>query len=194
MLDCERRHSAIFKLFVGRCCVDYSVNDFERYPIKKFATCAGWPGDAFAAARQIVGVMRLAHQVTAVLGEKLIINPVHRHRYMPAAIDVSVKLTRVVDHEAFLVSPSNRDDEFVRFPRLELGDECDPVADSGSFMPCLRLMIGASSRSRRALLTLPCHRDYNVDRRYGDCPVGTIAQRFRYAEAPLLYFPAVRSI
>jgi hypothetical protein len=56
--------------------------------------------------------MSLAHEITPMFREKLIINPIHRNRHVPAAIHISVKLTMVVDQKAFFVSTSNRQQEF----------------------------------------------------------------------------------
>jgi len=100
--------STLFKFFGGRCCVDHAVDHFEWYSIKKLAAGARWSSDAFAAVRLIVRIMGLAHEIAAVFGEELIINPIHRHRHMPAAIQVSVKLTLIVDHETFFIGAPNR--------------------------------------------------------------------------------------
>jgi len=104
--------------------------------MKKFAARAGWSSDTFATVRLIVGVMGLAHEIAALFREELIINPIHRDRYMPASIHVGVKLALVIDQKAFLVGASNRQQEFSRFTRLQITGERDLVANSRRFALC----------------------------------------------------------
>lgn len=92
--------------------IDHAIDNLERYPIKKFTASTSWSRDAFAAIRLIIGVVSLAHQVLALFGKKLIVDPIHRHRYVTAAIYVRVKLTSVIDDKTFFIGTSHREQEF----------------------------------------------------------------------------------
>ena len=132
--------------------------------MEKFAAGSWRSGDAFAAVGLIVGVMGLAHQIAAFFREKLIIDPIHRDRYMAAAIHVGVKLPLVIDQKAFFIGASNRQQEFCRFAWLQLVGERDFVPN-----PRMRTLCLASSAvsigSRLAMAIFACHREESVDER-----------------------------
>jgi len=143
--------SPVFELLLGRRCVDCAVDHFEWYSIEEFAAGARWSGDAFAAVRLIVGVMGLAHEIAALFRKELIIDPIHRERNVPAAIQVGVKLPLVIDQKAFLIDASNRQQELSRFAWLQFTGQRDPVANSGSPAVCPLLLCAASAGSTRAM-------------------------------------------
>ena len=108
-----RARSIFFEFPLGRGRVDHSIHNFERYSIKKLATSAWWSGNAFAAIWLIVSVMGLTHQILALIGKELIVNPIHRHRYVTTAIHVSMKAAPIIDDKAFLVGTLDRKQEFL---------------------------------------------------------------------------------
>jgi len=102
-MACEAGDSIFFEFFGWGCRIDHTIYNFERYSIQKLAASARWPSDTFAAVRLIVRVMGLAHQILALFGKELVVDPIHRHRYVPTAIYIGVKLAFIIDNEAFLV-------------------------------------------------------------------------------------------
>src|SRR5689334_20938417 len=80
------RSLLVVEFLFGWTRVDDAVVDLERHAVEEFAAGAGRTCDTFAARRLEIGVMRLAHQITPLLGEELVIDPIHRHRHVPAAI------------------------------------------------------------------------------------------------------------
>src|SRR5262245_65518430 len=68
---------------------DQAVLDAQRHARERLA--AGRSGDALAGLRHVVGAVRRALHVLAVLGEELVLDPVEPHRYVPATIDVGME-------------------------------------------------------------------------------------------------------
>ena len=56
--------------------------------------------------------MGLAHKILAFFAKKLVVDPIHRHRHMTAAIHESVKLPFVIDNKTFLVGAPDLEQEF----------------------------------------------------------------------------------
>src|SRR5215831_14969255 len=60
----------VLELLLGRARIDYAPLYLERYAVEEFAARARRTRDAFAAGRFVVGIVGLAHQVTAFLGKE----------------------------------------------------------------------------------------------------------------------------
>ena len=97
--------------------------------------------------------MRLAHQVAAVLGEELIIHPVHRHRHMAASIDVGMELAAEIDQKAFLVGAANRQHELHAIRPAPILRAAHPIAPMRRRGSCAR----AGARQRGAATMLRRH-------------------------------------
>lgn len=110
--------SILFKLSLWSACVDHVVDNLERHSIKKFAAGASGSRDAFTAIGLIVSIVSLTHEILALLGEELIINPIHRHRHMTTTIHISVKLAFIIDDKTFFVRALDRKQKFFRFAWL----------------------------------------------------------------------------
>src|SRR6516162_9389784 len=92
------------KVVVGSGGVNHAVLDRQRHAIEKLTAGARRSGDALSGRRFIIGAMRRTHQIASALGEELIVHPIHRHRNMPALVNVGVQSPPVVDDETFLLN------------------------------------------------------------------------------------------
>ena len=78
------------------------------------------PVDALARVGQIAGAVCGALNVFAIVGQKLILDPIHRHGNVATTVDVGVELALVVDDEGFDFTPVVPQHELLRLTRLEL--------------------------------------------------------------------------
>src|SRR5579885_624453 len=62
----------VLELLFRRARVDDALLDLYRHAIEKLAARAGRTGNAFAARRIVISVVRLAHQIACVIGKELI--------------------------------------------------------------------------------------------------------------------------
>jgi hypothetical protein len=85
--------------------------------------------------------MRLTHQIVALLAKELIIDPIHRHRYVATAIHVSVKVALIIDDKAFLIGASNLEQEFFGLARPQVVCLGNLVTNSWLAAPCLSLPV-----------------------------------------------------
>jgi hypothetical protein len=116
--------------------------------------------------------MGLAHQIPAFFSKELIVDPIHSHRYVAAAIDVCVKLTSIIDEETFLVGAANREQKFFRLASFQIA--CQPDSITNPTIPGLKLWSSFAAGSGSApTLPISCHRNSSVDRANGDCPADT---------------------
>src|SRR5216684_8968869 len=119
--------------------VNRAVKNLERYAVEELAAGARRSRDTFAARRVVIGVVRLAHQVAPLLGEELVVDPIHRHRHVTASVDVGVEMAVVIDHEAFLVDAANRQHELHRLAGREVGGATDAIADFCGLAASMRM-------------------------------------------------------
>ena len=96
---------------LGRVRVNPSITQLEGDAEEEFSARALRTRDALSGGGFVVGAVRLAHQVAASLGKKLVIHPVHSHRYMAASVHISVKTPVKIHHKTFFVDPLDRQEE-----------------------------------------------------------------------------------
>lgn len=113
----------------GRASINQSALDFDRNPEKKFAAGIGWSGQAFAGGWSEERAVGLTHQIASALGKEVIVDPIHRDRYVTAAVDVGMEIAAEVDHEAFFLNTVDRKHELVRLSRPDFVGPSHPITD-----------------------------------------------------------------
>src|SRR3990172_3088974 len=81
---------------------DALVDDFKRQALQRRAEAG--PPDAFAGGRLEDGAVIGAHEIAAIDGEKLVVNPIHREADMGTTVDVGEMAPLVIDHHRLEVA------------------------------------------------------------------------------------------
>ena len=93
-----------------------------------------WTPDTLAGRRFVSSAMISAHEVTGILGKKLIVDPIQRNADVTAAVEVSKMFSLEVDQHRFhAVFPASQH-ELLAFPVSELAQPRDKFFSRASFM------------------------------------------------------------
>jgi len=97
--------------------------DRERYAIEEFA--AGRAENTFPGFRFIRGAVGGAQDVATIFGQELIVNPVHGHWHVTAAVDIRAEVPAVVQQETLNLPPIHLQDKFFRLSWRKLANTGD---------------------------------------------------------------------
>ena len=74
---------------------------------------ARWTKNTFPSVRLKGCTVCCAQDVASIFSQELIVDPVHRHRHMGAAVDVSEILAAIIHQETFCFPSLNRQQKFL---------------------------------------------------------------------------------
>jgi uncharacterized membrane protein len=87
------------------------VVDRERHAGQEFT--ARWTEDAFATFRLKRSAMSCAENITPIFRQELVVDPIHGHGDVAAAVHVSEQLAFIIDHEALSLSAVDQQDKLL---------------------------------------------------------------------------------
>ena len=88
-------------------------NGFKKFPQR-------WAEDTLAGVRCIARAVGGAQDVAAVLGQELVVDPVHGHGNMATPVDVGAQGALMVYEKTLVLAPVAAQDELLRLPGAEL--------------------------------------------------------------------------